>query len=102
MRREREGVGGKGRSEEGKGGSEEEKGGSEGVRREREGVRREREGVWREREGGVRREREGVGRCACNMCTVRMQHVYSTHVRDLHKTIHFTCHGDPTVVYCPL
>ena len=32
-----------------------------------------------------------------------MQHVYSTHVRDLHKTIHFTCksmHGDPTVVYC--
>ena len=20
-----------------------------------------------------------------------MQHVYSTHVRDLHKTIHFTC-----------
>ena len=31
-----------------------------------------------------------------------MQHVYSTHVRDLHKTIHFTCkawHGDPTVVY---
>ena len=31
-----------------------------------------------------------------------MQHVYSTHVRDLHKTIHFTCHGDPTVVYCPL
>ena len=31
-----------------------------------------------------------------------MQHVYSTHVRDLHKTIHFTCHGDPTVEYCPL
>ena len=30
-----------------------------------------------------------------------MQHVYSTHVRDLHKTIHFTCKacGDPTVVY---
>ena len=28
-----------------------------------------------------------------------MQHVYSTHVRDLHKTIHFTCHGDPTVLY---
>ena len=31
-----------------------------------------------------------------------MQHVYSTHVRYLHKTIHFTCtacmHGDPTVV----
>ena len=28
-----------------------------------------------------------------------VQHVYSTHVRDLHKTIHFACHGDPTVVY---
>ena len=28
-----------------------------------------------------------------------MQHVYSTHVRDLHKTIHFTCKA---VVYCPL
>ena len=31
-----------------------------------------------------------------------MQHVYSMHVRDLHKTIHFTCHGDSTVVFCPL
>ena len=29
-----------------------------------------------------------------------MQHVYSTHVRDLHKTL--ACHGDPTVVLSPL
>ena len=28
-----------------------------------------------------------------------MQHVYSTHVRDLHKTIHFTCKA---CMYCPL
>ena len=37
-----------------------------------------------------------------------MQHVYSTHVRDLHKTIHFTCKASMvtqllcTVVLSPL
>ena len=30
-----------------------------------------------------------------------MQHVYSTHVRDLHKTIHFTCKAC-MVINCPL
>ena len=32
-----------------------------------------------------------------------MQHVYSTHVRDLPFTSHVKhAHGDPTVVYSPL